>query len=168
MEILETENLTISEINTGDAEFILELLNDPDWIRFIGDRGVRTKKEAARYILAKHVKSYLKFGFGLYRVKLKNNEHPIGICGLVKRDGLDDVDIGFAFLPAFRRNGYAYESATAMLEYAKDVLEIERIVAITSLDNENSGKLLEKLGLRFDKIIRLPNDDKESRLYVLA
>jgi len=168
LKILETENLTISELNTGDAEFIRELLNDPDWIRFIGDRGVRTNQEAARYILAKHIKSYLKYGFGLYRVKLKNNDRPIGICGLIKRDGLVDIDIGFAFLPKFRRQGYAFESASAILKYSKEVLQIDRIVAITSLDNVNSEKLLNKLGLRFEKKIQLPNDDKESKLYVPA
>jgi len=168
LKILETENLTISELNTGDAEFIRELLNDPDWIRFIGDRGVRTNQEAARYILSKHIKSYLKYGFGLYRVKLKNNDRPIGICGLIKRDGLVDIDIGFAFLPKFRRQGYAFESASAILKYSKEVLQIDRIVAITSLDNVNSEKLLNKLGLRFEKKIQLPNDDKESKLYVPA
>ena len=168
MKITETKNLVIKELNTGDADFILELVNDPDWINFIGDRGVKTKKQASKYILDRHVKSYLDHGFGLYVVKIKGKDIPIGICGLVKRSGLEDVDIGFAFLPQYRGKGYAYESAIAVLNYARIELGIHRVVAITSPENEPSARLLERLGLKFDKLIKLPNQEEDSCLFIPA
>ena len=139
----------------GDAPFIVELLNDPLWIRFIGDKGVRTIEEAHAYITNGPAAMYARHGFGLYLTELKDGGVPIGICGLIKRDTLDDVDIGFAFLPAFRANGYAYESASAVLAYGRDALGLSRIVAIASSENDASAKLLRKLGLRFERKVRL-------------
>lgn len=165
MKVIETERLTLRRLSTEDADFILSLLNDPAFLRFIGDKGVRTLEEARKYIANGPVEMYARLGFGLYLVELKDDGTPIGLCGLIKRDGLDDVDIGFAFLPEFRAKGYAYEAAAATMDYGKDVLGLARIVAITSPDNAASGRLLEKLGLRFERMIRLREGDGELRLF---
>lgn len=162
---LETERLTLRELSEGDASFILRLLNEPSFLRFIGDKGVRNLDDARSYILTGPVDSYERHGFGLYCVQLRNTGSPIGICGLLKRESLADVDIGFAFLPEFWNKGYAFESASAVLCYGKDLLKLPRIVAITDKDNDASAKLLEKLGLRFDRMIKLPGDTYEIRLF---
>ena len=165
MKVLETDRLNLRWLSTDDAEFILELLNEPSFLRFIGDKGVRTLDDALDYILNGPADMYTRLGFGLYLTELKDGGVPIGICGLLKRDGLEDVDIGFAFLPKFWSRGYAYESAAAVMAYGKTVLGLNRIVAITSPDNYASGRLLEKLGLRFERIIHLSNDASEVRLF---
>jgi RimJ/RimL family protein N-acetyltransferase len=165
LKVIETERLNLRWLSPDDAEFILELLNDPSFLRFIGDKGVRTLDDARNYILNGPVDMYNRLGFGLYLTALKESGAPIGICGLIKRDSLEDVDIGFAFLPKFRAKGYAYESAAAVMDYGKHVLGLKRIVAITSPDNYASGGLLEKLGLRFERMIRLSKDAPEVRLY---
>ncbi len=154
MQILQTERLIIRHINTNDAEFMLALLNDPAWIKNIGDRGVRTLEEAKGYILDRMVKSYEDYGYGLYVVELKKDQLPIGISGLVNRDTLEDIDIGFGFLQEYRGKGYAYEASAAVMDYAKK-LGIKRIVGITIKENKPSIKLLEKLGLRYEKTITL-------------
>lgn len=165
MKVLETDRLILRWLSTGDAKFILELLNDPDFLRFIGDKGVRTMGDARNYILNGPVDMYARLGFGLYLVELTDGRLPIGLCGLIKRDGLDNVDIGFAFLPEFRSRGYAYEAASAVMAYGQDKLGLKRIVAITSPDNEASGRLLEKIGLRFERMIRLSEGGEEVRLF---
>ncbi len=165
LKVLETDRLILRRLSTDDAEFILELLNEPSFLRFIGDKGVRTLEDARNYILNGPVDMYNRLGFGLYLTELKEDGAPIGICGLIKRDGLEDVDIGFAFLPRFQAKGYAYEAASAVMAYGKDVLGLKRIVAITSLDNHASAKLLEKLGMLFEKVIRLSEDAEEVRLF---
>jgi RimJ/RimL family protein N-acetyltransferase len=165
LKVIETDRLNLRRLAPGDAEFILELLNDPSFLRFIGDKGVRTLDDARDYIMNGPVDMYERLGFGLYLTELKESGTPIGICGLIKRDGLEDVDIGFAFLPRFWAKGYAYESAAAVMAYGKNALELERIVAITSPDNHASGRLLEKLGLRFERMIRLSKDAPEVRLF---
>lgn len=166
MNNLETERLILRELNASDAPFILRLLNEPSFLRFIGDKGVRNLDDARAYILNGPVASYKQNGFGLYLVQLKRNNTPIGICGLLKRESLADVDIGFAFVPEVWNQGYAFESADAVMIYAKDVLKLTRIIAITDKDNEASGKLLEKLGLMFDRMIDLSGKGDETRLFV--
>ncbi len=163
--VIETDRLILRRLSTDDAEFILELLNEPSFLRFIGDKGVRTLEDARNYILNGPVDMYNRLGFGLYLTELKEDGVPIGICGLIKRDSLEDVDIGFAFLPKFWAKGYAYEAASAVMAYGKNVLGFKRIVAITSPDNDASGRLLEKLGMRFERMIRLSKDADEVRLY---
>ena len=165
MNVLETERLNLRYISTEDVEFIVELLNEPSFIQNIGDKGVRTIEDARQYILNGPVSSYEQFGFGLYAVELKGTDTPIGMCGLIKREGLDDVDIGYAFLPRFWSKGYAFESADAVMKYGREVLGLKRIVAITSPDNDSSIKVLEKIGLQFEMMIRLPGNDEESRLF---
>ena len=164
--VIETERLILRRLTVEDAPFMLGLLNEPSWLRFIGDRGVRTLDDARRYLLEGPVAMYERLGFGLYATTLKGDDAaPIGICGLVKRDGLDDVDIGFALLPKFWGKGYASEAATAVMDYARNVVGLERVVAITSVDNESSARLLEKIGLRFEKVVRLTPDGEKIRLF---
>jgi len=166
MKILETERLTLRLQTTEDADFILELVNDPSWLQFIGDRGVRTVEDAREYIL-NSINMYEKSGFCFYLVERKEDNIPLGICGLVKRDALEDVDIGFAFLPTYWGKGYAYEAASAVLAYGLDTLGLKRIVAITTQDNHASAKLLEKVGLKFESLVQLSNDEEELRLFSL-
>jgi RimJ/RimL family protein N-acetyltransferase len=167
MKVFETERLILRHQTIEDAAFILELLNDSSWIQYIGDRGVRTIDDARDYILKGALEMYARLGFGFYLTELKDGGTPIGICGLVKRDFLDDVDVGFAFLPRFWGKGYAFEAASAVMGYAKSVLGLRRIVAITSLDNHASAKLLEKLGLHFEGLIRYPDTDEEVHLFAI-
>jgi RimJ/RimL family protein N-acetyltransferase len=165
MNILETERLVLRVQTTDDAEFILELMNTPSWLEFIGDRGVRTIEDAKTYILNGAISMYEQHGFCLFMVERKEDHVPLGICGLVKRDSLEDVDIGFAFHPKYWAKGYAHEAASAVMEYGKDTLDLKRIVAITSQDNHASAKLLEKVGLQFERLIQLANDSEELKLF---
>lgn len=165
MHSLETQRLRLRPLVADDAPFIIELLNDPDWIRFIGDRKVRTVEDACGYIDRTRA-MYERYGVGSLLVEVKSTGEPAGISGLIRREGLDDADIGFAFLPRFRSRGYAYEAAAACIDHGRRELGFTRIVAINSLDNEHSAKLLEKLGLRFEKIVTMPGATEESRLYV--
>jgi RimJ/RimL family protein N-acetyltransferase len=163
-----TERLLIRQMREIDAAFLVELVNDPAWIRYIGDNGVRTVADAERYIRNGPVTMYAERGFGLYLVELKGSSEPIGICGLIKREGLPDVDLGFAFLPRHRRRGYAREAALAVLAYARSVLGLSRIVAIVSQDNAPSCRLLESLGFHREGRVRLKADDAELALYAAA
>ena len=165
MKILETSRLVLEEFTLGDADFIFALLNSPGWLQFIGDRGIKNIDDARKYISDKLIASYLTNGFGLYIVRLKNENIPIGMCGLVKRAGLEDVDIGFALSPDFSGKGYAYEAAIATMNYAKDILNIKSIVAITTPNNISSINLLKKLQFNFEKMISIPNDDEELMLF---
>ncbi len=165
MIVLETARLTLRHLSIGDAEFILRLLNEPSFLRYIGDKGVRNLDDARQYILNGPVASYERNGFGLYLVELKDDGTPIGISGLVKRDTLPEPDIGFAFLPAYWSQGYAVESAAAVMTYAREVLGLTRIAAITSPDNNASEKLLGKIGLRFERMIKLSDDGDEVKLF---
>ena len=164
--ILETERLVLQEITTNDAGFLYKLMNDPMWLQFIGDRKIVSVKAAEDYISNRIRPSYSEFGFGFYLTSLKENNEPIGICGLVKRPSLEHVDVGFAFMPNYRNKGFGFESTSAILDYAENKLGIKYIVAITDLDNFNSIKLLEKLGLKFEKIIQLDGEEKQCRLFI--
>lgn len=142
-----------------DAEFILTLLNTPGWLQYIGDKNVRTIEEAVNYLENGPIKSYKENGFGLWLTLLKNSGTPIGMCGLLNRESLEDIDIGFALLPEHSNLGYGYEIAHATLNYANQVLRIDKIVAITDSNNIPSIKLLNKLGLKFEKKLKLSEND---------
>jgi RimJ/RimL family protein N-acetyltransferase len=163
--VIETERLILRHAVAGDAEFIFELLNDPSFIENIGDRGIRTLEDARKYISDRLVASYNKHGYGLYVVQLKNTMEMAGICGLVNREVLDFPDIGFAFLPRHWRKGYALEASKGVLKFAKDDLHMKRILAITKLSNVASQGVLEKLGLRFEKVVKLAEHPDESKLF---
>ena len=162
----ETARLVLRELTADDAAFILELLNDPSFIRYIGDKGARTLEDARQYIADGPRTSYTHNGFGLYLVQIKETGQRIGMCGLVKRDVLNDVDIGFAFLPAFWSRGYALESSREVMHLARNVFGIRRVVAITSTDNHGSMSLLRKIGLRFDRTVALPGHSDVVNLFV--
>jgi RimJ/RimL family protein N-acetyltransferase len=155
-------------MSTADAEFILKLLNDPSWLRFIGDRGVRTLEDAKAYILRGPVDMYERLGFGFYLVESTESARPYGICGLAQRDYLDTPDLGFAFLPEYCGKGIAYEAAATVLSDAKSTLTLKRVLATTHPDNHDSQKLLAKLGFAFEHVIHRPDGDHDLNLYAHA
>ncbi|MES1221367.1 MAG: GNAT family N-acetyltransferase [Bacteroidota bacterium] len=165
MVILKTDRLSISHLTLTDASFILELVNSPGWLQFIGDRGIKDITAAENYILNGPIASYEKYGHGLYLVALQENDMAVGICGIIKRDTLEHADIGFAFLPQCSGKGYAYEAASAVLKYAREILELKKILAITLEANHRSVKLLIKIGLVFEKKISFPPNDEELMLF---
>ncbi|MBK9927831.1 MAG: GNAT family N-acetyltransferase [Anaerolineales bacterium] len=165
MNPIKTERLTLRPLTLDDTEFIIELLNEPSFIQNIGDRGVRTLADAEKYLENGPISSYARNGFGLLAVTLKDTSQPIGMCGLIKRDSLEDVDIGYAFLPKFWSKGYAFESAQAVMNYAKDVVGLKRVVAIVDPANAGSIRLLEKIGMTFEKMVKLSEDDIDLKLF---
>jgi RimJ/RimL family protein N-acetyltransferase len=167
MNVIQTERLVLRHLDLNDDAFILELLNEPAFLRFIGDKGVRTLGDAREYMLKGPIDSYGRHGFGLYAACMLDGT-PIGICGLVKRDGLTDADVGFAFLSRHCSKGYATESAAAVLVHARQVLQLQRIVAITSPENLGSIAVLEKIGLKFECMIRLAEHSPELKLFAPA
>lgn len=164
--VLETERLILRKLSFGDAPFILELVNEPAFIRFIGDKGVKDLDDARAYLKNGPLLSYKQHGFGLYMTALKDRGIPLGMCGLIKRETLPDVDIGFAFLKRHRNKGYATESARAVLKHARNTLKIPRIVGITAQDNHGSIRVLQKIGLKFDALIDLPGFEEKRKLFV--
>lgn len=166
MHILSTSRLELLETSETDAPFILELFNTPSWLKYIGDRNLHTEEDAKNYIINRLIPGYKLFGFGFYLTRLKENNVPIGICGIVKRDSLEHPDIGFAFLPQYERMGFGFESASAVMKYAQTKLGIKTIAGITDPDNKSSIALLEKLGLKFNKMILVPGETKEIMLFI--
>jgi RimJ/RimL family protein N-acetyltransferase len=164
---LDTERLFLRRFTVDDAPFVLTLLNEPSFLRYIGDKKVRNLEDARQYILNGPVASYEANDFGLYLVEFKEIRTPIGMCGLIKREELPDPDIGFAFLPDFWNKGFAFEAAAAVLHDVRERLRLQRLLAITSLDNEASIKLLQRLGFRFDSVIRLSADREQVKLFIL-
>jgi [ribosomal protein S5]-alanine N-acetyltransferase len=168
LRVAETQRLVLRRLTLSDAPFILELLNDPDWLRFIGDKGVRTLDDARNYILTGPMASYAKHGFGLFLVESKEDDAPVGLCGLLKREVLDDVDVGYAFLPRHRGRGYALEAAGATLAFARESVGLTRVAAITNPENARSIRVLERLGLVFERMVRLSEGAPEIRFYARA
>lgn len=165
MKILSTDRLTISRFTLEDASFIRELMNDKDWIQNIGDRGIRTNQDAENYIKDRFFKSYKENGFGFYLLRLKSSNERIGTAGLVDREGIEGIEIGYGMLPAYRGKGYAFEATKAIMHYAKNNLNISEIVAIVNPDNVKSIVLLEKLGLHYTKMVQLPGEEKEIKYF---
>jgi RimJ/RimL family protein N-acetyltransferase len=157
MQPLETERLRLRPFTTGDAPFVLTLLNEPSFLRFIGDKKVRNLEDARQYLLNGPIASYERHGFGLLLVELRDSNTPAGMCGLLKREELPDPDIGFAFLPDYWNKGFAFEAATAVMNDARERLKLSRILAIVNHDNDSSIKLLERLGMKF---VRIKDDVK--------
>lgn len=168
MKILDTERLTLSLITLADAEFYLELVNDPTWITNIRNMGILTVEEARESILNNQIASQEKDGFSFYLVRRQQGQVAMGMCGLKKRDFLDDVDLGYAFLPRYAGQGYALEAATAVVQYARTVLALPKLAAITSPGNQRSNQLLRKLGFNLEKVIVLPEAERDTNLYGLT
>jgi RimJ/RimL family protein N-acetyltransferase len=167
LKVIETERLMLRQFVSADAPFILELLNEPSFIQNIGDRHVRTLSDAERYIETGPITSYAKNGFGLYLVQRKESNESMGMCGLIKREALDNVDVGYAFLPRYWSRGYALESVLAVLEYAQNIVQLDRVVAIVDPNNQGSLRVLERSGFRFEKMVRLSEDDIELKLFTI-
>jgi len=161
--VLETERMVLHEFRVDDAPFLLRLVNDPSWLQYIGDRHVYSIGDAERYLLEGSIKSYADHGFGFYKVELKSTGEAMGSAGLAKRDYLEEVDLGFAFLPEFTGKGYAFEIAGAILEHAKNFLQLNSLVAFTTQDNVSSIKLLLKLGFHFESPMML--EEEQLNLY---
>ena len=160
MTVLETERLLLRRFTVDDAQFVLALLNEPSFLRYIGDKNVRNLEDAGQYILNGPVATYNRHNFGLCVVELKESETPIGMCGLLKREELSSPDIGFAFLPDFWNKGFAFEAAVAVLRDARERLKLQRILAITSLDNDASIKLLQRLGFEFERVMQTEKGER--------
>ena len=163
--VIETDRLTLRKFTENDAVFILRLLNEPSFLEFVGDKGVRTLDDARRYLREGPIASYAEFGFGLYLVQHREDSVEIGMCGLLKRPTLDDADIGFGFIPEFWSQGFATEAARAVLDRAKRQHGLNRIVAITAPHNSASIQVLEKIGLRFEKTLSLSEGSPEIFLF---
>ncbi|MGI9203234.1 MAG: GNAT family N-acetyltransferase [Woeseiaceae bacterium] len=159
--MLQTDRLILSHLSYADCAFIIELLNEPSFLEFIGDRGVRNADDAREYLKKGAIDSYEKHGFGLYRVTQRDTRAAIGMCGLVLREEFDHPDLGFAFLERYWSNGYAYESAVAVLRHARDQLGLAIVIAMADEDNTSSIALLDKLGFRFAEMVTMPGEAVE-------
>ena len=159
MLVLETDRLALRRFTLDDAEFIFRLVNDPSWLRFIGDKNVRNLDDARRYLREGPLDMYQRHGFGMYRVEEKASGAPAGMCGLIRRDTLPDVDVGYAFLPEFRGKGYAFEAASAVLAHGYRSFGMRRILAITSPGNDSSIRVLEKAGMTFERLMEFTPGD---------
>ncbi len=162
---METERLYLSDVTVEDSALMLAVWNDPAFMRNVADRGIRSNEQAREAIANGARKLFEEFGYGPYSMALKSNGAMIGICGLFKRENLDDPDIGFAVLPDYCGKGYAGEAALAVVDYARSNLGIEKLTAIVSATNTASIGLIEKLGLVFERMITMPGDDEAIRLY---
>jgi RimJ/RimL family protein N-acetyltransferase len=165
MVVMNTQRLLLRQFTLDDAGFILRLLNDPSFVRHIADKGVRDLEGARGYLREGPVASYERHGFGLWRVSLASTDTAIGMAGLIKRDYLDDMDIGYAFLPEYGGVGYALEAASAVMHHARHVLDARRILAIVSESNARSIRLLEKLGFEAEGVVRAPGSERDVRLF---
>lgn len=165
---IETERLQLCRLTLDDAELMLAIWNDPAFLRFVGDRGIRTIDEARTALEEGAFKLYAEHGFGPYRMSLKSNGSAVGICGLFRRDGLADTDIGFSTLPQYCGRGYGFEAARAVIEHARVDARLTRLTALVSPQNIASVQLIEKLGMMFEKMVRIPGDTADVRLYAMA
>lgn len=163
--VLETERLSLRRATLADAPFLLQMWNEPSYIEFIRDWGVRTVAQAEALLRERVLASYERNGFGLFVVTLKATGEPLGMTGLIRRPGLDDVDVGYAYLPQHWGQGYASEAAAAVMAYGRETLGLPRIVAIVSPHNARSIRVLEKLGLRYERMVTLPGDTVELKLF---
>jgi RimJ/RimL family protein N-acetyltransferase len=163
--IAETPRLRIRELTVEDAGFILGLVNEPSFLANIGDKGVRSLEDARRFILEGPWASHRDRGYGQFMVELKDDGVSIGVCGILFRDALDLSDVGAALLPDYWRQGFAYEAACAVMDYGRTTLGLEMIVGLTSEENIPSIKLLEKLGMSFDRVVKMSDDDPGTALY---
>ena len=163
--IIETNRLRLRELTTNDAEFVFHLVNEPSFLSNIGDKGVRNLDDAVKFILSGPWTNQKKPGYGQFLIELSGNGQPIGVCGLLYRDNLEVTDIGFALMPTYHGRGYASEAAAAVMEYGYSTLGIDRIVGLTSEENQPSIRILEKLGMKFKRIVKMSDNDSGTALY---
>ena len=167
MTVIATERLRLTRLSYDDCEFIFELVNEPSFKRFIGDKKVNNLDDARAYLRNGPIGSYAEFGFGLFLVSLQETGYPTGISGLIKRDEFADPDLGFAFLKRHRGRGYAFESSQAVLDFGLSELGLQRIIAMADPENERSTRLLRKLGMAYESKVRMPGDDFDIDLYAI-
>jgi RimJ/RimL family protein N-acetyltransferase len=165
---METARLTLREIELDDAPFIHELMNEPPWIQFIGDRGIRTPADARTFITDRLRPSYARDGFGFWLTSLSSDRTPLGICGLIQRPALEYVDIGFALCERYWGQGYAREASEAVIDFARERSGLKTLAALVNPDNARSAKLLESLDFRFERMVRLPDEDEDIHLFLRA
>jgi len=163
--VAETARLRMQQFTLDDAAFVIRLLNEPSFIKFIGDKNVRTLEDARAYLLAGPLAGYARFGFGLNRVELKESGELIGMCGILKRDSLPDPDLGYAFLPEYWNRGYAFEAATAIMSQARTAFGLPRVLAVTTPGNSPSIRLLEKAGFRHVGLVLQPPEEEALKLF---
>jgi RimJ/RimL family protein N-acetyltransferase len=166
MKIIETERLKLVKVSLDDAPFIVKLLNEPSFLEYIGDKGVRTVEDAVKYIKKEFLGSYEQRGYGLMLVKLRDEDVPIGICGIKKRNSLDLPEVGYAFLSEYQSMGYATESARAAIDYARKEHGLRRIAALTAPENAASIRVLKKTGFQFEKMVDLRDFNSENKLFI--
>ncbi len=164
---LETARLSLRRLEASDAAFLVELLNQPSFLTNIGDRGVRTVEDAHRYLREGPLAMYARHGFGLWHVSRRADGAVLGLCGLLKRDVLPDVDVGYALLPQFWGQGYAFEAAQATVRHASSRFALARVAAVVSEGNAGSIRVLEKLGMKFERMVSMRPDEPDVRLYGL-
>ncbi len=164
---IETDRLALRRLTLDDAELMLKVWNDPAFIRYVGDRGVHTVPDARVALKDGALRLYAEYGFGPYCMLRKSDAVAVGICGLFRRDGLPDTDIGFSTLPQYCGQGYGYEAACAVVEHARVDARLARLTAPVSPENRASVRLIEKLGLIFEKMIRMPGEDSDVCLYAM-
>ncbi len=165
MIILKTERLLLRRMTLDDNDFILELLNSSKWIQYIGSRNVDTLEKARDYLASRVLPNYEALGFGFYIIERLDDKVRVGNCGLTLRDGMDHADIGYSLLVQYEGKGYAFEAARAVLKYGFETHNLDHIEAIVTRDNQRSTHLLRKLGMRYKRMIELPNDDEELMLF---
>ena len=163
--MIKSDRLIFEQPSPEHASFIFRLLNDPDWIKYVGDRNIKTNQDAITFIEERLLALFREWGFGLWIVRQTSDKTPLGICGLVKRESLPDPDLGFAFLPEYRRQGFAREASTAVIDFASREKNLKRLLAITVSYNKPSKNLLTDLGFIFQKNIELSDDDEQLELY---
>ena len=163
---IETERLTLTEFTNDDASFFYDLVNEPAWKKYIGDRNINSIKDAETYLTEKIIPSYQQYGFGFYIVSLKSNNVSIGMCGLIKRDWMNYIEIGYAFLSTYTGKRYALEASIATKNYAKEQLSIHQLAAITNVNNKRSDNLLLKLGFEYNRLISYPGEETKCKLYL--
>lgn len=165
--MLRTERLTLAKLSFDDADFIFELLNEPTFKRFIGDKGIETQGDALNYLRDVPLHQYENHGYGLFRVGVGDDDIAVGICGLVSRDEFPDPDLGFAFLQAYWGRGYACESSLAVLADGRDTYGLRRIIAMADEENVASTHVLDKLDFRFERMVIMPGETQEIRQYAI-
>ena len=163
--VLNTERLELNWLTLEDTPLMLGIWNDPAFVRYVADRGIRTLEQARAAVEAGPLRLYAEYGYGPFRVRRREDGMDMGICGLFRRDVLEDPDIGFALLPEFCGQGYGFEASVAVLDYARDALRLPAVTAIVAPQNAPSIGLLEKLGMRYERPIRMPGDDHDVSLY---
>lgn len=162
---LETARLVLRRLDFDDAPFLVTLLNEPSFLANIGDRGVRSIDDAHRYLREGPMAMYEQHGFGLWHTARKSDGVPVGMCGLLKRDILPDVDVGYAFLPEYWGVGYAFEAAHAVVRHGAGKFSLERVIGVVSEGNTSSIRVLEKLGMSFERMVAMRADEPPVRLY---